>query len=120
MDLLNLFRNANQVETFSAGQAIFRVGDPGKIMYVLLKGEVELSLHDKVFNTITPGEMLGELSLVDHTPRSADAVAKTDCVLAPVDERHFLFLVQETPYFALHVMSVIAERLRRRTEEAVR
>jgi CRP-like cAMP-binding protein len=53
------------------------------------------------------------MSLIDDSPRSADAVAKTACVLAPVDERRFLFLVHETPMFALHVMSVMAERLRK-------
>ena len=68
MDLLNLFRAPSQVESFYTGQTIFQVGDPGKIMYVLLKGEIELSLHHKVFSTIYPGEILGELSLVDQAP----------------------------------------------------
>jgi CRP-like cAMP-binding protein len=89
-------------------------------MYVVLQGEVEISLHDKTIETITPGEIFGELSLVDQSPRSANATAKTDCLLAPINERRFLFMVQETPYFAIHVMSVIAARLRRRTEEALR
>ncbi|MEZ4622222.1 MAG: hypothetical protein R2867_42875 [Caldilineaceae bacterium] len=57
--------------------------------------------------------------MVDHSPRSATAVAKTACLLAPIGEKRFLFLVQETPYFALHVMSVMAERLRLRTQEVV-
>ena len=120
MDLLYLFRNSEDVEAFAAGQTIFHAGDPGAVMYVLLKGEVEISLNNKTVETLSPGEIFGELSLVDQSPRSADAIAKTDCLLVPVNERRFLFMVQETPYFAIHVMSFMAARLRRRTEEAVR
>ena len=119
MELLNLFRQSKDVETFSAGQTIFGTGDAGELMYVVIEGEVAVSLAGAVIETIGPGGLLGELSLVDHSPRSADAVAKTDCVVAPVGERRFLFLVQETPYFALHVMSVMAERLRQRTQEVI-
>ena len=120
MDLLHLFRHAEDVEAFTAGQTIFHAGDPGTVMYILLQGEVEISLHNKTVETITPGEIFGELSLVDQSPRSATAIAKTDCLLAPVNQRRFLFMVQETPYFAIQVMSFMAARLRRRTDEAVR
>lgn len=120
MGLLQLFRHADDTINFVAGQTIFAVGEPGDMMYVLLKGEVEVSLNQKVFETLVPGELLGEMALIDHSPRSANAVAKTDCVLVPITERRFLFLIQETPYFAVHVMSVMAKRLRQRTTEAVR
>ncbi|MEZ4659526.1 MAG: cyclic nucleotide-binding domain-containing protein [Caldilineaceae bacterium] len=117
MELLNLFRNSKDVETFSAGETIFSAGDAGELMYVVVEGVVEVSLNGAPIETINPGGILGELSLVDRSPRSATAMAKTDCVVAPVSERRFLFLVQETPFFALHVMSVMAQRLRQRTQE---
>lgn len=119
MELLNLFRQSNDVETFAAGQTIFNVGDKGTMMYVVVEGEVDVSLDGAPLETIGPGGIIGELSLVDQSPRSATAIAKTACVVAPVGERRFLFLVQETPYFALHVMSVMAQRLRQRTQDAV-
>jgi CRP-like cAMP-binding protein len=53
------------------------------------------------------------MALIDRSPRSADAVAKTDCTLAVVTQRRFTFLVQETPFFAVDIMRVLAERLRR-------
>jgi CRP-like cAMP-binding protein len=53
------------------------------------------------------------MALIDHAARSATAIAKTDCEVVPVDERRFLFLVQEHPLFAQHVMRVMANRLRR-------
>jgi len=120
LDLLQLFRHAEEVINITAGQTIFSEGDAGDVMYVLLAGEIKITLNNKIIETLTAGEILGEMALVDHNPRSANAVAKTDCVLMPINERRFLFLVQETPYFALHVMSVIAKRLRQRTLEVVR
>ncbi|HEU5100134.1 MAG TPA: Crp/Fnr family transcriptional regulator [Roseiflexaceae bacterium] len=64
-----------------------------------------------------PGGIVGEMALIDDRPRSATAVAATDCRLVPIDERRFTFLVQQTPMFALAVMRVMAERLRRRLGE---
>jgi CRP/FNR family cyclic AMP-dependent transcriptional regulator len=56
--------------------------------------------------------MFGEMALVDSAPRSADAVAVTDVTLVPISEKQFLFLVSQTPFFALKVMRVLARRLR--------
>ena len=53
--------------------------------------------------------------MIDREPRSATAVAETDCELVPIDKRRFWFLVQETPYFAEIVMRVMVDRLRRET-----
>ena len=59
--------------------------------------------------------MFGEMALIDREPRSATAIAETDCELVVIDKRRFWFLVQETPYFAEIVMRVMADRLRRNT-----
>ena len=58
--------------------------------------------------------MFGEMALVDSEPRSAEAVARTDCKLVPINKKRFAFLVTETPFFALEVMQVMANRLRKR------
>jgi len=52
------------------------------------------------------------MAIVDSSPRSATVVAVTDTKLAVIDRKMFLFLVHETPTFALHVMSGMAQRLR--------
>jgi CRP-like cAMP-binding protein len=114
MDILPLFKNADEVDTHPAGNTIFDAGERAQHMYVVLEGEVELSRGGRVINTVGPGSLLGELALVGRHLRSARATARTDCRLAVVSERRFLFLVQQTPLFALHVMQVIAERLIRR------
>ena len=81
-------------------------------MYVLLEGDIDISLGDYVLETVRPGALIGEMALIDDSPRTASAVAKTPCRLAQIDRRRFHFLVQQTPHFATHVMKTLADRLR--------
>ena len=76
------------------------------------EGNLNIRVGSKTLNTLNPGEMFGEMALIGDEPRSATAVAVTDSKLLPVDEERFLFLVEQTPYFALYVMRVLADRLR--------
>ena len=111
---LNLFRNAETV-SFSAGQTIFSAEDKGPAMhmYVIIEGEVEILIGSKQLEVLGPGEIFGEMALIDDGPRSAAAVARTDTRVAAVNRRRFEFMVQETPFFALAVMQILADRLRR-------
>ena len=111
-----MFSAIEQYQSFTVGQAIFREGDLAEHMYIVADGEVDVMLGERVLETIHPGGILGELALIDDKPRSASAIAKTDCLLAPVNREHFLILVQRTPLFALQVMRAITERLRRANE----
>jgi len=101
-----------RVETFLSGAKIFQAGEPGTKMYVVLKGEVELSVHGNVIASLGKGGILGEMALIDNNPRSATAYAKTDCELVVMDEKRFLALVREKPDFAIEVMKVLVGRLR--------
>jgi CRP/FNR family transcriptional regulator, cyclic AMP receptor protein len=87
-------------------------------MYVLLEGETEIRLGDYVVETAGEGALIGALSLIEKSPRPADAVAKTACRLAPVGEKRLDFLVQQHPQFARHVMKELAARLRHMTAAA--
>jgi CRP/FNR family transcriptional regulator, cyclic AMP receptor protein len=82
-------------------------------MYVVKSGEVELKVRDKSVEIVGTDGFFGEMALVDQAPRSATAVAKTDCVVVPISEKHFLFMVEETPFFALAVLRTLTARLRR-------
>ena len=113
MKVTGLFNNAQRTEQFPAGSVIFRQGDPGNEMYGVVEGSVELRVGDKVVRTLGADDVFGEMAVVDASPRSATAVATVDTVLAAIDQHRFLFLVQETPMFALQVMSTMAERTRR-------
>ena len=107
----NLFRN-KETTAFAAGEFIFNAGDKGDAMCVLIEGEVEIRDGSTILETTGPGSIFGELALIDDSPRSASVVAKTACRLVKVDRRRFEYLVTETPYFALAVMKVLADRLR--------
>jgi CRP-like cAMP-binding protein len=62
---------------------------------------------------LSQGGIFGEMALIDGSPRAATARAATPCEVAPITEKSFLFLVHETPFFAIAVMRTLAERLRR-------
>lgn len=109
---LDLFATESEPRTCEAGEVIFQAFDMGAEMYVVLEGEVELTIGDKVVETLGPGEPFGEMALIDQAPRVATATAKTPTKLAVIPERRFLFLIQTAPFFALQIMKVMADRLR--------
>lgn len=115
MTTIGILRNKGDQQHFASGQTIFSEGEPGDVMYVIAEGELEVRARDRVIETIGAGQLIGEMALIDAQPRSATVIARTDCALIPVDSRRFLRLVQHTPYFALQVMQVLADRLRRQT-----
>jgi CRP-like cAMP-binding protein len=112
MTVTGLFKNAQDIVTIAAGGIIFEEGDPGSEMYGIVDGEVELRTSDRIVATLGVDDVFGEMAVVDASPRMATAVATTDTVLAVIDKRRFLFLVHETPTFALQVMSTMANRFR--------
>jgi CRP-like cAMP-binding protein len=116
MVTVDIFKDEENTEDFAAGQTIFKEGEPGELMYVVQAGEVDIMVRDQLIETVGPGGMLGEMALADASARSATAIAKTDCKLVPLDARRFQIHVHHTPYFAIQVIRVIADRLRRMNE----
>ncbi len=110
--VLGVFRAATDTRDVPAGTVIFEEGSTGEEMFGVVEGKVELRLPDGRAIAIGPDDTFGEMALVDASGRSATAVAVEDSKLAVIDKRRFLFLVHETPTFALQVMSSLAERLR--------
>lgn len=109
---LTIFQRQADPKTYAAGETIFHDGDPADLVYGVLEGEINLIVHGKVAETLKPGELFGIGALLSMENRTYTAKAKTDCKLAFLDERRFLFAVQETPVFALEVMKSYSERLR--------
>jgi CRP/FNR family transcriptional regulator, cyclic AMP receptor protein len=112
MKVTGLFTNAQQTKNVPAGAVVFEAGEPGHEMFGIVEGEIEIRAADQVIVTLGADDTFGELALIERSPRSASAVATKDTVLAVIDQHRFLFMVQETPMFALSVMSNIADRLR--------
>jgi CRP/FNR family transcriptional regulator, cyclic AMP receptor protein len=111
--LPNIFEKPDVLKSFTAGQTIFEAGQAADFMYVVKTGKVDLFKDGRLLETVGPEGFFGELALVDNSPRSATAKAQTDCSLAPINEKQFLFMVGETPFFALDIMRGLAVRLRR-------
>jgi CRP-like cAMP-binding protein len=111
---INIFnKSQDDAESFEAGQIVFKEGDAGDAMYAVIDGTVDLVHGGRTVETVESGGILGEMALVDKSPRSASAIAATSARLVRVDERHFTFLVHEHPTFALQVMGIMAARLRK-------
>jgi CRP/FNR family cyclic AMP-dependent transcriptional regulator len=110
---INLFRHAEEAVTLPQDTVLFREGDAGDVMFAIVEGEVELTHHGTLIETVGPGDIIGEMALVDSTARSATATSRTPAKVVRVDREQFGFLVHEHPTFALNVMTVMAERLRR-------
>ena len=104
----------NDIETrrVRAGGVIFREGEDAEELFVIKSGYVRIQIGNRVVADLTADTIFGEMALIDDEPRSATALAITDVELVPVSEKQFLFLVSQTPYFALKVMRVLAQRLR--------
>jgi len=116
-DLNTLAGTASERE-IHAGETLFQRGDPGASMMVVMKGEVRVELPDTsganlVLHVLRTGDAFGELALFDGKPRSADAVAGTNGRLLVLERNAVLALMRKEPGFAIGVVAVLCERLRR-------
>ncbi|MHC5613430.1 MAG: Crp/Fnr family transcriptional regulator [Nostoc sp.] len=110
---ISIFQKKSDPKAFSAGQVIFEEGDPGDYMYGILEGEVNILVNGKIIETIETGEVFDVGILVGVKNRTYTAIAKVDTKLVFLDEREFLFAVQETPMFAVEVMKSYSKRVSR-------
>jgi len=112
MVFFELFANNPDIIRVQAGQALFTENEPGHLMFVLTTGTAEVIVNNRVVEVLQHGSIVGEMGIVSPGPRSATVVATSDCEFVAIDEKRFLYLVQQTPFFATQVMRVLAERLR--------
>lgn len=97
---------------FKAGEVIFIQGDDARELFIVQSGEVEIRLGNRLLETVSQYGIFGEMALIDAARRSATAVAATDVKVVPIAEKQFLFLISNTPHFALNMMRTMARRLR--------
>ncbi len=112
MVFFELFANNPNIIHIEAGKRLFAEGEEGNLMFVLTDGKAEVIVNNRVVETLQHGNIVGEMGIVSPGPRSATVLAKTDCQFVAIDEKRFLYLVQQTPFFATQVMRVLAERVR--------
>ena len=112
MIFCELFSHNPTIIKVPAGASLFREGDEGHLMYVLSIGGAEVLVGNRIVERLQHGSVVGEMGIVSPGPRSATVVASVDCEFVEIDEKRFQFLVQQTPFFALQIMRLMAERLR--------
>src|SRR6516225_9927058 len=105
------------------GTNIYAKGDPGTSLCAIGAGTVRISVpsvegKDAVLDVLGKGSILGEIALLDGHPRTADAIATTDCELFVIERRDFLPLLREEPEIALKLIEILCERLRQTTDQA--
>src|ERR1044071_781077 len=105
-------------EKLDAGHILFQTGEPGDALYIVRTGEIELYIKDTagqkiVLNVVRPGEMFGELSLLDSGPRSATATALTETELLVLDRDDLLLLFQKKTDAALHMLAAMSSMTRK-------
>ena len=112
------------VRQLAAGDTLFKVGEPGESLYVVRSGEVELFIKDTAGQRIPlaivgTGEVFGELALLDHSPRTATAVAMSDSTLLELDRGDLLLLFQRSPAAALGLLAAMG-RMTRKADELLK
>src|ERR1700712_1442870 len=103
--------------TLKRGAAICSKGDPGNSLFAVVSGTVKISTssadgRSAIFNLIGPGEIFGEVALLDGLARTADATAHTNCELFVIDRREFIPFVKSQPALAMKFIELLCERLR--------
>ena len=109
--LSNLFATDPGLRRLAAGDRLFTEGDPGDEMFVIVEGEIALSIGGRTLTTAATGDVVGELALLGAETRRVSAHAVSDAVVAPVDRDRFGYLVRYAPSFALIVLRALAEIL---------
>jgi CRP/FNR family transcriptional regulator, cyclic AMP receptor protein len=118
IDQLGKFASSRKLKR---GAEIFAKGDPGQALFAIRSGVVKISAptsdgREAMFNLLQGGDIFGEIALLDGQPRTADAVAVTDCELIAIERRDFLRFIQDEPKVALRLIELLCERLRYATE----
>ena len=108
-----IFKNiVLQQQNVPAGEVLIAIGSMETKMYIVKSGLLAVKVADKIVEQVGPGQVVGEMSLIDNGPRSAEVFALQNSVVIPIDEPRFLNLVVKVPHFALLLMRLMARRLR--------
>ena len=99
------------------GATIFSKGDPGNSLIAVIIGTVKISIsspdgRNAILNLIGPGEIFGEIAVLDGQARTADATANTNCEIFVIDRREFLPFVRSQPALAMKFIELLCARLR--------
>ena len=110
-DLEKIARASDEI-TMPAGSLIVDQGQTGREAFIVLEGSVLVRRNGKKVGVYGPGTVVGEMSLLDHGPRTATVTCETDCTLLLLDQRHFLGVLDEVPSLNHKILAALAARIR--------
>ena len=111
-----------RIRSVAKGSTIFEKGDAGVGLIGVVSGSVKISVtsadgRDIVLNIIRPGEVFGEIALLDGRARTANATAMSDCELIVIERREFIPFLRSEPDVTLKLMEILCSRLRKTSEQ---
>jgi len=112
MRFLAQFRGWEDVEEHAAQAVVFSERDPADVMYVVLSGEIELTLHGEPLGVESKSGIIGEMAMIDSATYGATATTLSSVKLARLDRSQLEVLIGKNTEFALHLTEVMANRLR--------
>jgi len=112
MNFLEMFRDWKDTVEYAPQAVIYMEGEPANVLYVILSGEIELTLRGESLGTEKAGGIVGEMALINSANRRATAKALSDARLARLDRDELARLSRLSPEFSMHVMATLAKRLR--------
>lgn len=95
-----------------AGRVIVDQGQTGREAFVVLEGSARVQRNGRTISTVGPGAIIGELSLLDHGPRTATVTCETDCTLFVLDQRHFRSVLESVPTLIVRLLASLSGRIR--------
>jgi CRP/FNR family cyclic AMP-dependent transcriptional regulator len=110
-ELERIARSGDEI-TMTAGSLLVDQGQTGREAFVVLDGQVTVKRNGRKVTTLEPGGIVGELSLLDHGPRTATVVCDTDCTLFVIDQRHFRTVLEQHPSIAMKLLATLAANIR--------
>ena len=121
-DALDQLSRYAKYTALKRGATLFSKGDPGNSLYVVISGTVKISVsspdgRNAILNLIGPGEVLGDMAVLDGQARSADATAHTNCEIYVIDRRDFLPFVRSQPDLSMKFIKLLCARLRRTSDQ---
>jgi CRP/FNR family transcriptional regulator, cyclic AMP receptor protein len=109
---LERIAKASEEITMTAGSMITDQGQTGREAFIVVEGTVTVKRNGKKVASLGPGTVVGELSLLDHGPRTATVICDTDCKLLLLDQRHFMPVLEQVPTLAHKLLASLAGRIR--------
>ena len=109
---LQSIAKAGDEVTMTAGTVVVEQGQLGREAFIVLDGRVVVKRGGKKITSLGAGTVVGELSLLDHGPRTATVVCETDCTLYVIDQRHFRGVIEQSPSIAMKLLATLASNIR--------